>query len=64
MINKIKDQRNVYLEYQQNQQLEQVRNKIEVHRNMQLKDKWQQESQQLKNQSEEQKKNMWLQYMQ
>jgi len=31
---------------------------------MQLKDKWQQESQQLKNQSEEQKKNMWLQYMQ
>ena len=44
------------LKYQQNQQLEQVKNEIEEYRNMLLKDKWQQESQQLKNEIDEQKK--------
>ena len=44
------------LKYQQNQQLEQVKNEIEEYRNMLLKDKWQQESQQLKNEIDKQKK--------
>lgn len=60
MINKNKDQRDMQLKYQQNQQLEQVKNEIEEYRNMLLKDKWQQESQQLKNKIDEQKKILQL----